>query len=63
MYSLVPLLLKSEEENYQIFHTINELNTELEQVCLGRARAGAKWVEDVRKNVSAGLNKARAVVW
>ena len=27
----MPLLLKSEEENFQIFHTINELNTELEQ--------------------------------
>ena len=27
---LVPLLLKSEEENYLVFRTINELNQELE---------------------------------
>ena len=35
---LVPLLLKSEEENYLVFRTINELNQELETLELEKAQ-------------------------
>lgn len=62
--SLVPLLLKSEEENYVVFRTINELNQELEVLELeklslekdvaARADQGLH-LHDQEEKVKAGL--------